>query len=111
MNVQVPGDASIGALVEVYGQTVTPEEAALTVAGYFARRAGIHVSKGDILPLGLLKLVANQVTDGQVVTAGLQLDEPETPQIVLARPTSIMRMWRRILGPARRRRRRQRPPQ
>ena len=107
----VPGDASIGALVEVYGQTVTPEEAALTVAGYFARRVGNHVSKGDILPLGTLKLVANQVTDGQVVTAGLQLDEPEAPQIVLARPTPMMRMWRRILGPARRRRRRQKPPQ
>jgi cell volume regulation protein A len=107
----VPGDASIGALAEVYGQTVAPEEAALTVAGYFARRAGNHVSKGDILPLGTLKLIANQVTTGQVVSVGLRLDEPEAPQIVLARPKPILRLWRRILGPARRRRRRQKPPQ
>jgi cell volume regulation protein A len=107
----VPGDASIAALVDVYGQIVASEEAALTVAGYFARRAGNHVSKGDILPLGTLKLVANQVTNGQVVSAGLRLDEPEPPQIVLARPTPIVRLWRRILRPARQRRRRQRPPQ
>jgi cell volume regulation protein A len=107
----VPGDASIGALVDVYGQIVAPEEAVLTVAGYFARRAGNHVSKGDILPLGTLKLVANQVTNGQVVSAGLRLDEPEPPQIVLARPTPIVRLWRRILRPARQRRRRQKPPQ
>jgi cell volume regulation protein A len=110
----VPGDASIGALAEMYGQTVTPEEAALTVDGYFAqrvRRASDHLGKGDVVPLGELKLVVNQVSEGRVISAGLRLDEPETPQIVLVRPTPILRVWRRVLRPSRRRRRRQRPPQ
>ncbi len=106
----VPGDASIAALAEVYEQTVVNEDAALTVTDYFARRIGDHAGKGDILPFGTLTLIANQVTDGRVVTAGLRLSEPETPRI-LTRPAPIQRVWRRILRPARNMRRRQRPPQ
>ena len=77
----VPGDASIGALAEVYGQTVSAEDAALTVADYFARRVGNHAGKGDVVPLGAITLVANQVADGRVVTAGLRLTQPEPPPV------------------------------
>jgi cell volume regulation protein A len=107
----VPGDASIGALAEAYGQTVGLGEAALTVSGYFMLRVGEHVSKGDTVPLGTLQLVANQVADGRVLSAGLRLEEPEAPQIILPRPTPMRRLWLNILRPARRYRRRQRPPQ
>ncbi|HVG50837.1 MAG TPA: potassium/proton antiporter [Xanthobacteraceae bacterium] len=107
----VPGDAPVSALAEVYGQTVGNSDAAGTIADYFAHRVGNHVGKGDMLPFGAIVLIANQVTDGRVVSAGLRLTQAEPTRPVLIRPAPIHRLWRRVLRPARNMRRRQRPPQ
>jgi cell volume regulation protein A len=107
----VPGNASIAALADVYGLTVSAEDQALTVAKYFLRRVGDHAGKGDVVPLGAITLVANQVADGRIITAGLRLTEPETPPAALVRPAPMMRLWRRMLRPLRNKRRSQKPPQ
>ncbi|MGZ3410702.1 MAG: potassium/proton antiporter [Xanthobacteraceae bacterium] len=107
----VPGGATIGALAEIYDQKIDEAEKDVTVTDYFARHIGLHASKGDVVPLGALALVANQIANGRVISAGLRLTEPEASPVVLTAPAPVRRLWRRILRPARRRRRRIKPPQ
>jgi cell volume regulation protein A len=73
----VPGDANIGALAEIYGLSVSPEKAPMTLLEYFAGEFIRPVRTGDVLQLGSIVLVAHTVTDNKVVTVGLQLAEPE----------------------------------
>jgi cell volume regulation protein A len=75
----VPGDATLGALAEVYGIAVAPEEMETKLADLFVRRRRRRrpVRQGDTVPLGSIALVAHKVTDGRVATVGLRLAEPE----------------------------------
>jgi len=74
----VPGDVTLGALAEIYGLTIPPEDAGTVLADYFAAYFIKHPPRpNDAIPLGPVKLVAHTVTDGRVVTVGLQLAEPE----------------------------------
>ena len=74
----VPSDATLGALAEIYGLTVKPEDAATTLADYFAGYFRRPPRTGDAIRLGPVALVAHTVTDGRVAMVGLQLAEPES---------------------------------
>jgi cell volume regulation protein A len=74
----VPAETTLGALAEIYGLTIAPEDAATTLADYFAAYFISHSPRvNDAIPLGPVKLVAHTVNNGRVVTVGLQLAEPE----------------------------------
>ena len=66
----VPGDATLGALAEIYGLTIPPEQAATALADYFAGYFKHPPRAGDAIRLGPVALVAHTVTDGRVVTVG-----------------------------------------
>jgi potassium/hydrogen antiporter len=73
----VSGDVTLGALAEVYGLAVAPEDAAVTLADHFPAWFGRPPKQGDILPLGPIVLVAHTVAGERVTMVGLQLAEPE----------------------------------
>jgi cell volume regulation protein A len=106
----VPGGAVIGALAEIYGQAVDAADKDMTVTDYFAGHIGARVSKGDTVALGAVTLVANQIADGRLISAGLRLTEPEAAPATLA-PAPVRRLWRRMFRLRRKRRIRQKPPQ
>jgi cell volume regulation protein A len=74
----LPGDATLGALAEIYGLTVPPEKAVLSLSDYFVGEFNRTVHVGDAVRIGPIALVAHTVADGGVVTFGLQLAEPES---------------------------------
>ena len=98
----VPGDATLGALAEIYGLEIEPDRAATTLADYFAahfkrRRAG------DSIRLGPIVLVAHTVSDGRVAMVGLQLTEPAPRKPwdkfrILGR-RALRRLWARLRSP------------
>ena len=74
----VPADVTLGALAEIYGLTIPPEDAGTVLADYFAAYFIKHPPRvNDAIPLGPVKLVAHTVTGDRVITVGLQLAEPE----------------------------------
>jgi cell volume regulation protein A len=92
----VPGDVTLGALAEMYGITVAPDDASMSLADYFANQLGQAPQEGDQLPLGPIALVAHTVTGDRVTTVGLQLAEPEAaPRSLGGR---LKTMWRQMLA-------------
>ena len=91
----VPGDATLGALAEIYGVTVAPEKAAMALTDYFAEQFMRTPKEHDALHLGPLALVAHTVADGRVTTVGLQLAEPEHAPRTFAEKASAesRRIW------------------
>ncbi|AMN45194.1 potassium/proton antiporter [Rhodoplanes sp. Z2-YC6860] len=76
----VPGEITLGALGEIYGLPIPPEDAQTPLADYFALYFIKHAPRpNDVIPLGPVKLVAHTVTNERVMTVGLQLAEPERP--------------------------------
>jgi len=73
----VSGDATLGALADIYGLQIAPDHAEQSLADYFAEERGGAVRHNDILMLGPVGLLAHRVEGGRVTTVGLQLDEPE----------------------------------
>ena len=73
----VSGEVMLGALAEVYGLPVRPNEAGKPLGAYFEERLGHPPHSGDAVRLGPVTLLAHTVKDGHVVTVGLQLAEPE----------------------------------
>ena len=73
----VGGDATLGALAEIYGLAVTPDQQAVTVSDLFAKRLGRPPYPGDSVRVGDVALVAHRVRDDRVVTVGLQLAEAD----------------------------------
>jgi len=73
----VSADVTLGALAEIYGLAVEPEDAVVTLADHFTAWLGRPPKQGEILPLGPMVLVAHAVVDGRVTQVGLQLAEPE----------------------------------
>jgi cell volume regulation protein A len=93
----VPGDATLAALAEIYGLTIPPEKAAMPLSDYFAEQITRPVRVGDIVRLNPVVLVAHTVTDGKVVTVGLQLAEPEPVAPPPPRVVRRFRAWLRKL--------------
>ena len=75
----VPGTATLGALAEIYGLTVSAEHQEYTLAAEFADRLGRPAKKGDIIHVGTIALLAEKISAGKVTTVGLQLAEPDEP--------------------------------
>lgn len=73
----VGGDATLGALAEIYGVAVEPSQQALTVAELFDKRLGRAPHAGDRIRLGDVVLVVHRVKDDHALTVGLQLAEEE----------------------------------
>jgi len=98
----VPGDATLGALAEIYGLTIKPEDAATTLANYFAGYFRHPPHAGEAIRLGSVALVAHTVTDGRVAMVGLQLAEPEpSPRTLWDRGRILgrrflRRLWARV---------------
>ena len=72
------GDATLGALSDIYGVTVEPDRQNITVSALFSRRFNRAPQPGDSVRLGDVALVVHRVKDGKAVTVGLQLAEEET---------------------------------
>jgi cell volume regulation protein A len=98
----VPGDATLGALAEIYGLTIKPEDAATTLADYFAGYFRHPPRTGEAIRLGPVALVAHTVTDGRVAMVGLQLAEAEPSARTLWDRARILgrrylrRLWARV---------------
>jgi cell volume regulation protein A len=74
----VPGEITLGALAEIYGLEIAPEDAQTPLADYFTLYFIKHPPRpNDAIPLGPVKLVAHTVTNDRVVMVGLQLADPE----------------------------------
>src|SRR5262245_12180394 len=76
----VSGEATLGALGEIYGLPVDAADATMTLADFFAREIGGPPLPGETVPFGAVALVAHTVADRRLVTVGLQLAEPEAPR-------------------------------
>jgi len=81
----LPGETTLGALAEIYGLPIAPEDAQTPLADYFALYFIKHAPRpNDAIPLGPVKLVAHTVTNDRVVMVGLQLADPEPVPRTLA---------------------------
>jgi potassium/hydrogen antiporter len=82
----VGGDATLGALAEIYDLTIAPDQAEMTLADHIAEELHRPPRPNDVLAIGPIKLVVQKVVDGRAASIGLQLDEPDpvTPQTLLA---------------------------
>ncbi len=78
----VSGEVTLGALAEIYGLSITPEAAEITLADYFAEEIKRRPKQGDVVPLGPIALVAHRVTDGRLASVGLRLAQEEAPQVL-----------------------------
>jgi cell volume regulation protein A len=95
----VSGDATLGALAEIYGLQIAPDHAEQSLADYFAEERGGRVKQNDILMLGPVGLLAHRVEDGRVTTVGLRLADPDEDVGVAELPllARIKRKARRVL--------------
>jgi cell volume regulation protein A len=73
----VGGDATLGALAEIYGLTIAPDHAKMTLAEHIAEDLGHPPRPNDVLALGPITLVVQKVVDGRAASIGLQLAEPD----------------------------------
>jgi cell volume regulation protein A len=89
----VPGDATLGALAEIYGLQVAADHAEVALADFFSEQLGRRSKTGDIVQLGPIALLAHKVADGRVTTVGLRLAEPEEPTDLVGR---LKALWKRI---------------
>ena len=94
----VAGDVALGALAQIYGLTIAPDEAEKTLASYLAEELKRRPKQGDVVPLGPIALIAHRVTDGRVTSIGLRLAEEDVePTTIVARlKKSVRDLWSAI---------------
>ena len=94
----VSGEVTLGALAEIYGLSITPEAAEITLADYFAEEIKRRPKQGDVVPLGPIALVAHRVTDGRLSNVGLRLAQEEEPPATLAAKIkkTARELWSRL---------------
>ena len=94
----VSGDATLGALAEIYGLSIAPEHTEVSLADHVAGELKRRPRPGDVVPLGPIALVAHRVTDGRVTSVGLRLaDEDEPPATGAARlKRNARNLWKRF---------------
>jgi cell volume regulation protein A len=97
----VTGEHTLGELSEIYGLSIASEETGMMLADFIAKRTVRTPKAGDIVPLGTIALVVQQVNDGRVTTVGLRLAEelePESPPATLLErcKRAIQRWWSKI---------------
>ena len=89
----VPGDATLGALADIYGLQVAADHIDVSLADFFAEHLGRPAKSGDIVQLGPIALLAHKVANGRVTTVGLRLAEPEEAADLVGR---LKALWKRI---------------
>jgi len=89
----VGGEVTIGALAEIYGIPIAPQDAATTLADHLTDTLGHVPRPNDVLALGAITLVVQKVVDGRAVSIGLQLAEPDP--VVDAPKTTLGKLKRR----------------
>jgi len=89
----VGGDVTLGALAEIYGIAVAPQDAAKTLADHLTDALGHPARPNDVLALGAITLVVQKVVNGRAASVGLQLAEPDP--VVDAPKTTLGRLKRR----------------
>src|SRR6266700_3715871 len=80
----VSGDVTLGALADIYGLSIAPDAAEMSLADHFADEIKRRPKQGDIVPLGPIALVAHRVTNGRVASVGWRLAEDDAPPATLA---------------------------
>jgi cell volume regulation protein A len=98
----VSGDVTLGALAEIYGLTIAPENAETSLAYHIAHELKRRPKQGDVVPLGPIVLVAHRVTDGGVSSVGLRLPEDEGPPPATFAgklKKAAAHLWARVLHP------------
>jgi cell volume regulation protein A len=94
----VSGEVTLGALAEIYGLSIAPDAASISLADHMAEELERAPKQGDVVPLGPIALVAHRVAGGRVATVGLRLADEEAPPTTLAaRLGKIARdVWARL---------------
>jgi potassium/hydrogen antiporter len=80
----VSGDVTLGALAEIYGLSIAPESAEISLADHIAEEVKRRPKQGDIVPLGPIALLAHRVSKGRVTSVGLRLPEDDEPPATFA---------------------------
>jgi cell volume regulation protein A len=80
----VSGDVTLGALADIYGLSIAPEDTEVTLANHFAGELKRRPKPGDVVPLGPIALVAHRVTGGRLASVGLRLAQEDEPPATLA---------------------------
>jgi cell volume regulation protein A len=98
----VSGDATLGALAEIYDLKIVSDQANTTLADYFAEELDRPAKMNDILLLGPIALLAHRVEDGRVTTIGLRLGEPdaEADEVPIGERLRrlVRRAWAKLRG-------------
>jgi cell volume regulation protein A len=77
----VSAQVTLGAVAEIYGLSMAPEAAAISLADHFRGELGRAPRAGDTLPLDTIVLVVRGVDHDRVSEVGLRLpEEPEAPR-------------------------------
>jgi cell volume regulation protein A len=93
----VSGDVTLGALAEIYGLSIAPDAAEMSLADYFADETKRRPKQSDVVPLGPIALVAHRVANGRVASIGLRLAEDDAPATLPAKLKKAARdLWSRL---------------
>jgi cell volume regulation protein A len=93
----VSGDVTLGALADIYGLSIAPQDADMTLADHFADEIKRRPKQGDVVPLGPIALVAHRVANGRLASVGLRLAEDEEPATLAAKLKKAARdLWSRL---------------
>ena len=93
----VSGDVTLGALADIYGLSIAPQDAEMTLADHFAEEIKRRPKQGDVVPLGPIALVAHRVAGGRLASVGLRLAEDEEPATLAAKLKKAARdLWSRL---------------
>jgi cell volume regulation protein A len=94
----VSGDVTLGALADIYGLSIAPDAADISLADHIAEEVKRRPKQGDIVPLGPIALLAHQVSNGRVTSVGLRLPEDdEEPATFTAKLKKAARdLWARF---------------
>jgi cell volume regulation protein A len=98
----VSGEATLGDLSAIYGISIDPDEAALTLADYFDVHLDHVPTVGAALPVDAIDLVARSLSGGRVNIVGLRLPEDEEPKPKLTRKQfarrKLLKVWKSLSG-------------
>jgi cell volume regulation protein A len=93
----VSGDVTLGELAAIYGLSIAPEAADVSLADHIAEEVKRRPKQGDIVPLGPIALLAHRVSKGRVTSVGLRLpeDDEEPPATLAAKLKKVARdLWK-----------------
>jgi potassium/hydrogen antiporter len=95
----VSGEATLGALAEIYGLSIAPDAAGISLADHLASELTHPPKAGDVVPLGPIALVAHRVSGGRATSVGLRLadeDADAAPNLATRLRRVMARLWSRL---------------